>query len=119
VGQSVLIAELPGPMCFQNTLIRFRANPDIVRPRYAQALFRACLYAGIFANIATQTTSIAHLGVQRFAQLQVPVPSVDKQDRFLADLSVVQAAREAAQAEVETLDALRSQLSRLVFGGPE
>ena len=54
VGQSVLIDELPEPMCFQNTLIRFRANRARVRPAYAQTLFRACLRTGFFSDIATQ-----------------------------------------------------------------
>ena len=50
VGQSVLIGELPEPMCFQNTLIRFRADRARVRPAYAQMLFRACLRTGVFSD---------------------------------------------------------------------
>jgi type I restriction enzyme, S subunit len=119
VGQSVLISDLPEPMCFQNTLVRFRANPSIVRPEYAQALFRACLRAGIFASIAARTTSIAHLGVQRFAQLRVRVPSLHEQNRVIAELAHIQAARESVKAELRALVTLSSQISRRIFGASE
>jgi type I restriction enzyme S subunit len=116
VGQSVLVKELPERMCFQNTLIRFRADRTIIRPEYAQALLRACLRAGIFAGIATQTTSIAHLGARRFEQLHMPVPEMNEQDRFLADLSRVEAASSTACAELNALSALRDRLSGIIFG---
>jgi type I restriction enzyme, S subunit len=119
VGQSVLISDLPERMCFQNTLIRFRANHSVVQPEYAQALFRACLRAGIFASIAAQTTSIAHLGVQRFAQLQVRVPSLREQDGVMAELAHIQAAREVVKAELGALETLSSQISRKIFGAAE
>lgn len=119
VGQSVLISDLPERMCFQNTLIRFRADHSTVRPEYAQALFRACLHGGIFASIAAQTTSIAHLGVQRFAQLQVRVPSLHEQDEAMAELARIQAARESVQAELSALAMLSTQISRRIFGAPE
>lgn len=119
VGQSVLISDLPERMCFQNTLIRFRADHSIVRPEYAQALFRACLHAGVFASIAAQTTSIAHLGAQRFAQLQVRVPSLHEQDRVMEELAHIQAARESIQAELSALLMLSSQISRQIFGAAE
>ena len=117
VGQSALVTSLPDPMCFQNTLIRFRPDSDVIRPAYAQALFRACLHSGIFAEIATQTTSIAHLGVQRFAQLQVHVPDTYEQDRFLAQFAKVRAAIQSAGAEARSLSRLGAALLREVFGG--
>lgn len=116
VGQSVLISDLPERMCFQNTLIRFRADHSIVQPEYAQALLRACLHAGIFASIAAQTTSIAHLGVQRFAQLQVRVPRIREQDRIMAELAQIQVARDSARAELNSLVTLSSQISGRIFG---
>lgn len=119
VGQSVLITQLPEPMCYQNTLIRFRANPDLIRPAYAQALFRACLHSGIFADIATQTTSIAHLGVQRFANLELPIPSISEQDRTLVEIGDFSAAFTAVDAECTALNALSARLSVEIFGDSE
>lgn len=117
VGQSALVASLPEKMCFQNTLIRFRPNLDVIRPAYAQALFRACLYSGKFADLATRTTSIAHLGASRFAQLQVRVPEIPVQDRFLVQLERVRAAIDAAKAEANSLLHLWVSLDQSIFGG--
>ncbi|WFE60415.1 restriction endonuclease subunit S [Micromonospora sp. WMMD712] len=119
VGQSALVTSLPEPMCFQNTLIRFRPNLNIVRPAYAQALFRACLYSGKFADLATQTTSIAHLGVARFAMFEVRVPDIPMQDHFLSRLGEVRAAIRSAKAELASLSGLSDSLAGRVFGGVE
>ena len=116
VGQSVLIDELPKPMCFQNTLIRFRADRARVRPAYAQMLFRACLRAGTFSDIATQTTLIAHLGVQRFSALKLPLPTLGGQDLLLTRISTVSRALEAAATELASLTAFRASLIAEIFG---
>jgi type I restriction enzyme, S subunit len=117
VGQSALIDALPHPTCYQNTLIRFRPDPHKVIPRYAQALFRACLAAGVFADLATQTTSIAHLGVQRFAQLELPWPSISEQQRLLSRLDAVSEAVGSVRAEKDALVALHSSMLADIFGG--
>ena len=116
VGQSALIDELHEPMCFQNTLIRFRADWAKVRPAYAQTLFRACLRACVL-DIATQTTSIAHLGVQRFANLELPLPIVEEQDLLLTRIGTVRHALEAAAAELASLITFRASLLAEIFGG--
>lgn len=116
VGQSALIDELPQSMCFQNTLIRFRAMPDFILPAYAQKLFRACLKQGVFADVATQTTSIAHLGVKRFASLVMPVPPIQEQGRHLERLSLVGRGIATAETELSSLTGLRSSLLAEIFG---
>ena len=117
VGQSALIGDLPERMCFQNTLIRFRPGPDKVCPQYAQALFRACLRNGTFADIAVQTTSIAHLGVQRFAALKLPLPTLNRQETLLRRMDLVQSGLQAAAAELTALTTLRSSILADIFGG--
>jgi hypothetical protein len=117
VGQSVLIEDIQQPMCFQNTLIRFRANADVIAPQYAQALFRALLYTGVFAETATQTTSIAHLGVQRFARLSVPVPTLEEQKRVLELINGVRDASRSITAELDALTGLTRGIMTSVFGG--
>lgn len=116
VGQSALVTELPEQMCFQNTLIRFRPDRHKVRPEYAQSLFRACLKNGIFADLATQTTSIAHLGVQRFASLELPLPTLDEQDEMLMGLEAISSGIVAASSELAALESLRSSFLAEIFG---
>jgi type I restriction enzyme S subunit len=86
VGRSAIFYdEIPGA-CFQNTLIRFRPSEELLSD-YAQSYFRYCLYTGLFIANAKQTTSIAHLGVQRFANMLMPVPSRDCQAAFISVVS--------------------------------
>jgi type I restriction enzyme S subunit len=73
VGRSAIYRGIPDQCCFQNTLIRFRANRNTC-VEFAQLVFQQYLRLGVFASIALQTTSIAHLGSGRFAALKMPQP---------------------------------------------
>jgi type I restriction enzyme, S subunit len=87
VGRSAIYQGDPTDCCFQNTLIRFRSGSEIV-PEFAHLLFQHLQYTGIFERIALQTTSVAHLGVSRFAQLKVHVPPLAEQRSIIDVLSV-------------------------------
>ncbi|MBN8610108.1 MAG: restriction endonuclease subunit S [Deltaproteobacteria bacterium] len=65
--------ELPVPCAMQNQLLRFRAKPTTASS-FAEQVFRCCQHDGTFASIATQTTSVAHLGSVRFANLRLRWP---------------------------------------------
>jgi type I restriction enzyme S subunit len=86
VGRSAIYRGDPPDCCFQNTLIRYRANSDVL-PEFAQYTFQNFLRLGKFAAIASQTTSIAHLGTGRFAALPMPVPPLDEQRAIASALS--------------------------------
>ena len=66
--------ELDEPCAIQNQLVRFRARNG-VSAHFATHLFRRCQQSGVFAKIALQTTSVAHLGGVRFARLKLAWPS--------------------------------------------
>lgn len=74
VGRSATYRGDPESCAFQNTLIRFRAGPEC-DPAFAQVVFRHLFRTGVLSGIAKRTTSIAHLGVKRFAALMVVVPT--------------------------------------------
>lgn len=82
VGRSAIYDGAEGKFCFQNTLIRFRPGADVL-PAYAQVVFERWLTTGVFAAIAKQTTSIAHLGGDRFAALPFPLIPVTEQRRIV------------------------------------
>ena len=63
----------PRPCAIQNQLVRFRAQKG-TSAGFATHLFRRCQQAGVFSAIALQTTSVAHLGVSRFAKLRLAWP---------------------------------------------
>jgi type I restriction enzyme S subunit len=78
VGRAAMFTQGPTDCCFQNTLIRYRAGPE-VDSEFALQLFRYCQQTGVFSAIATKTNSIAHLGVSRFAELKLPFPLLPAQ----------------------------------------
>jgi type I restriction enzyme S subunit len=84
VGRPAMYEGKPAECCFQNTLIRFRAGSSI-DPMFALLLFQYYLYSNSFAAIALQTTSVAHLGVSRFANLDALLPPLPEQRR-IADI---------------------------------
>lgn len=82
VGRAALVrTPLPG-FCFQNHLVRFRANPEVL-PGFALAVFRQYLHTGRFAKIAQITTNIAHMGSKRFSEIEFPVPPMSEQLRIV------------------------------------
>lgn len=87
VGRSAIYEGQPAECCFQNTLIRFRAGEG-VDSVFAHILFQQMQYKGIFAQTALQTTSVAHLGVSRFASLSVLMPQAEEQRKIANVLSV-------------------------------
>jgi type I restriction enzyme, S subunit len=64
VGRPAMYRDAIPGACFQNTLIRFRAGPDI-DPDYALLVFRHFMHSGVFRRIARWSTNIAHLGLDR------------------------------------------------------
>ncbi len=80
---SIYRSEFPKPCAIQNQLIRFRARSG-VSPAFAAHLFRYCQKTGVFAQIALQTTSVAHLGVSRFQNLTLAWPVSEAEQRVIA-----------------------------------
>ena len=86
VGRSAIYKGPPNTYCFQNTLVRFRCNSFAV-PEYCQAVFKYWLDTGKFTTVAKQTTSVAHLGADRFAKMNLFLPSPQEQQRIAVRLS--------------------------------
>jgi type I restriction enzyme S subunit len=80
---SIYRSEFPEPCAIQNQLIRFRARSG-VSSAFAAHLFRYCQKTGVFAQIALQTTSVAHLGVSRFQKLTLAWPVSEAEQRTIA-----------------------------------
>jgi type I restriction enzyme S subunit len=82
--------EYPEPCAIQNALLRFRAKAD-TSDKFASYLFRYCQQTGVFARIALQTTSVAHLGGSRFERLRLAWPTGKEQGAIAETLSDVDA----------------------------
>lgn len=83
--------------CFQNTLIRFKANRSIINPEYALSVFIYYFRTMEFSKISSKTSSVAHLGAGRFGRMIFPLAPLDRQNRYaelVFNLRRVQAASE-------------------------
>lgn len=76
--------EYPEACAIQNQLLRFRARRGVCAD-FAAHLFRYCQKIGVFARVALQTTSIAHLGGSRFERLSLPWPETEDEQRAIAE----------------------------------
>lgn len=99
--------------CFQNTLIRFVPSAKVLA-EFAFTYFRFLFHKGAFAQIASQTTSIAHLGADRFASLPMPVPPVPAQQRIIYQLSRFGSAIRHITAVLEDSRSLKAELLRKI-----
>lgn len=78
---SIYRNEFKGRCAMQNQLLRFRAFAS-TSGEFAAQYFRKCQKDGTFANVATKTTSVAHLGSSRFSALELSWPSQPEQHRI-------------------------------------
>jgi restriction endonuclease S subunit len=67
-------------------------------------------YTSRFVQISKQTTSIAHLGVQRFAEMNFPLVSIDAQIAIVDALSAVVAAIPELKKRVKAASTIRNQV---------
>jgi type I restriction enzyme S subunit len=81
VGRCAIFDGAIEDCCFQNTLIRYRAGGKVLT-EYAYAYFQYCFNFGVFAAVASQTTSVAHLGADRFGALLMPVPPKEERGKI-------------------------------------
>lgn len=116
VGRPAMYMGDPEDCCFQNTLIRFRPSEKI-DGKYALSLFQHFLYSGRFAAIAKRTTSIAHLGVARFAALQIALPPLDEQREIVDVLASFDARLRLEHERIAQLEIVKRGLAQGLLSG--
>ncbi|MCH6256550.1 restriction endonuclease subunit S [Puniceicoccaceae bacterium K14] len=110
VGRTAIYREeYPSPCAIQNALLRFRAHKE-VSETFASYLFRHCQKTGVFAQIALQTTSIAHLGGSRLERLCLPWPKAKAEQEAIAE------ALSDTDAWIESLEQLIAKKRRIKAG---
>ena len=114
---SIYRGEFGGRCAIQNQLLRFRAFPS-TSPEFAAQVFRQCQQDGTFTEIATKTTSIAHLGSSRFSALALPWPSPAEQHRIATCLSSLDELIAAQSDKLGSLKAHKKGLMQQLFPSP-
>ncbi|MEU7037000.1 restriction endonuclease subunit S [Streptomyces sp. NPDC046237] len=82
VGRPALYRGEPAGVAFTNSLLRFRARPDVL-PEWALMVFRRHLHARRFMREVRITTNIAHLSSKRLKAVEFPIPPMEEQKRLV------------------------------------
>jgi type I restriction enzyme S subunit len=106
VGRPAMYEGEPPGVCFQMTLLRFRACPN-VDPNFALLVFRHYLHAEIFKRASRWSTNIAHLSRKRLADLPFPLPPLADQVRLAAE------ARRRLDDSADQRAAVETSLARI------
>lgn len=113
---------IEGTVCFQNTLLRLRAIPEVTLPSFLEHWARWAHGSGIWASIASGT-NIFHIGALRARTVPILLPPLSAQRR-IADLAqavddLVLASRNKVRATELARDTLLADLLKADGGDQE
>ena len=109
--------ELEGPVCFQNTLLRYRAIADVTTPDFAR---HWCLWAyesGAFRDTAGDAPGVRHIGFKKASAMQIRLPDLDEQAEIATVLNPMAGAVTALRAEAARLLDVRGALLAALLDG--
>ena len=109
--------ELPGEVCFQNTVLRLRARAGRLLQEYLQVWASQAYVRGEFADVASGT-SIYHLGAKRTAKMLLPLPGPDEQRTIVARVQACQSVERESARSAEQLKSVRRDLLRKLMNEP-
>lgn len=120
IGRPALYRGEIEEIYFQNHLIRFRANDEVI-PDFALVVFRHYMHVGVFRRIARWSTNIANMGVERFKALPFPVPPLEEQVRIAAEvrsrLETIDQQSEAIRASLERMPEMEQEIFAAAVSG--
>jgi type I restriction enzyme S subunit len=119
LGRPAIYRGDPPDVAFTNSLLRFRAGPDVL-PEWALIVFRRHMHVGRFTRESRITTNIAHLSAGRFKTVEFPVPPLDVQRRIVDivddHLSRLESVLATCRATIKRLTRLRQAELNVKFG---
>lgn len=119
LGQSAIFRGYPQPLCFQSTLHRFRANPALTSPEFAQIVFRSHVRSGVFRKLGSITTNIGHLTLEKFKVAPFPLPPLGEQQKIVAEverrLSIARGVEAQVEANLKRAQSLRQAVLDKAF----
>ena len=117
VGRPAMWRDDRPDCCFQNTLVRFRADPRRTEPEFALEVFLFYLRKGQFARISSKTSNVAHLGAGRFAEMPFPLPPLKLQQVYATKRRAAHSLLERRRQQLERSAELTAALVQRAFRG--
>jgi type I restriction enzyme S subunit len=115
-ANAVWHGNISGPICFQNTLLRYRAVSGKSIHGFVEHWCKWAYQSGAFREAASGT-NILHIGAGRASAMPVRLPDISAQRRVVHELSAMEEAVAALTDEVTALTQLRSSILAAIFGG--
>ena len=113
VGRCAIWKEQIQECYFQKALHRVRCNPNFLNPIFLMHLFYNISICNGFEKIVGNKATIAHLTGVKLKALEIPVPSIELQQKFAAIAEQIESEKakiKSAIAETQTLfNALMSE----------
>lgn len=106
--------EIQGPVCFQNTLLRYR--PTFVDPEWLWQWTQFAFDEALFREAAAGT-GILHIGLKRAREMPVRVPNLTAQRRIGELLGSLEDANVQFTHRVDRGRDLATSISIVIFGG--
>ena len=101
--------ELPGDVCFQNTLIRLRPRKGVTTAEFAYAWARYAYLSRQFLRIA-RGSNILHIGSRRLEAMPIQLPPLKTQEDLAKSLAVCETGLKSVGRRVTALWLLRRDL---------
>lgn len=115
VGQSAIYDGQIAGLCFQKTLHRFRSVPGGPSAKFAQIVFRSHVKNGVFQRMASITTNIAHLTLEKFVAAPFPLPPAAEQERIVREVDRLMSFADDVERSIKTNLARARELRRAVL----
>ncbi len=121
VGKSALFGGYVEPIVFSNHFTRLRTDNRALSPDFLASWLYHQWLQGVFAAICNRWIGQSAVKPDKLLALQIPLPPLSEQKRVAAvlteQMTAVDRARAAAEAELETINRLPAALLRRAFNG--
>lgn len=106
---AVWSGEIGGPICFQNTLLRYRAREGVTTADFTNHWCKWAYESGVFREAASGT-NIKHIGSKRAGAMPVFAPPLPVQVESMYELNALEGTWSAITTELAALRVFRSTL---------
>ncbi len=104
------VYRLESEHVFASYLVRLRVLRELLRPEYLSAYLNAHMGRQQVLGFATKAVSQANVNASNLAKILIPVPSLEIQDRIVADLDMIRIATKGAWSRAGLMKAGLNQL---------
>ncbi len=116
VGRCVEVYPKDNKLTFSGFCIRYRINSHLVKPTYLSQLFRNKSFKNLMLE-SGQGANIQNINQQILSSIDVPLPSLNLQEKFIKSIQAIEEQKAIAQKSLEKSEELFNSLLQKAFKG--